>query len=496
MNYLAVTKNLGVVSMATCVLYLPSIAWALWFREAEAASAFFKSILVVMIIAFLFIFVGRRAYKRLFNRETLAMVGVGWLLIAAYGGLPYVFAGELSFVDAYFESMSGFTTTGATVLYDIEAFPKSLLFWRSFTHWLGGLGIILLLIIVLPFLGAGGKMLYRSEVPGVDKQGLRPRIKDSALILFKIYLALTIIMTALLMIAGMDLFDALCHTFGTLATGGFSTRDASIAAFDSIVIELIIIVFMVIAGTSFGLLYCLSRREWRKVVNNSEWRLYMAIMALSSLLITVNLMGVQGALSGVETGTQSMSPSGFAASLRMAVFQTVSIMTTTGYCTADFDLWPFFSRGLLVLLMFVGGCSGSTGGGLKVARILILAKLVRHHLEHTFLPKHVRVLRVGQMVIDEELQRAVLTYFLIHVAILALSAVFLSGLGLPAQTAFTSVVATLNNIGPGLEMVGAVENYAFIPTPGKVWLSILMAMGRLELYAICVLFIPAFWQRD
>ncbi|MCK5861901.1 MAG: TrkH family potassium uptake protein, partial [Candidatus Hydrogenedentes bacterium] len=252
----------------------------------DALQAFFESALVVLFLGSLMIVVGRRANKRLLNRETLALVGLGWLLIAAYGALPFIFSGELSFVDAYFESMSGFTTTGATVLPDIEALPKSLLFWRSFTHWLGGLGIILLLIIILPFLGAGGKLLYRSEVPGLDKQGLRPRIKDSALILFKIYAALTLAMTLLLMLAGMDLFEAFCHTFGTLATGGFSTRNASIAAYDSVLIEGIIVLFMLIAGTSFGLLYCLSRKEWRKVLVNSEWRLYITIMALSALLIT------------------------------------------------------------------------------------------------------------------------------------------------------------------------------------------------------------------
>ncbi len=495
MNYSSVIRNLGIFSLAMCLLYLPSVGWAIWFRESVVLLAFLKSMVLILCVGVLFLIVGRHGHQRLYNREALALVGTGWLLIAGYGGLPYIFAGELGFVDAYFESMSGFTATGATVLNDIEAFPRSLLFWRSFTHWLGGLGIILLLIIVLPFLGAGGKLLYRSEVPGVDKQGLRPRIKDSAMILFKIYAALTVLMAGLLMVAGLDLFEALCHTFGTLATGGFSTRDASIAAFDSVFVELIIVVFMVIAGTSFGLLYCLSRGEWRKVMNNSEWRLYIALMGISALLITANLLGVQGMAAGAESSREVATELGWAGALRTALFQTVSIMTTTGYCTADFNLWPFFSRALLVLLMFVGGCSGSTGGGLKVARILILGKVIWHHLDRAFRPKHIRVLRVDKMIVEEELQRSVLTYVLIHMVVLGASVVVLSGMGLPAQTAFTSVVATLNNIGPGLEMVGAVENYAFIPTPGKVLLSVLMAMGRLELYAIAVLFVPAFWRR-
>jgi len=492
MNYQSVIKYLGIFSIATCVLYLPSVAWACWFRETQVIAAFFQSVLVVLSFGGLMVVVGRRANGRLFNRETLALVGLGWLLIAGYGALPYVFSGELSFVDAYFESMSGFTTTGATVITDIETWPKGLLFWRSFTHWLGGLGIILLLIIVLPFLGAGGKLLYRSEVPGLDKQGLRPRIKDSALILFKIYAALTVLMTILLICAGMNTFDALCHTFGTLATGGFSTRNASIAAYDSLLIEIIIVVFMIIAGTSFGLLYCISRREWRKVIWNSEWRLYILILGLSSILITANLMGAQGIIT--EEGTApTVKYTDFFGTFRMAVFQVSSIMTTTGYCTENFDTWPFFSRSLLVALMFVGGCSGSTGGGLKVIRILFLAKIIAHHLKRTFHPKHIRIIKIDNTIIDNTVQHSVLTYFLINIVAVIFGVLFLSLLGLPAVTAFTSIAATLNNIGPGLELVGAVETYAFIPASGKILLSFFMAMGRLELYAISVLLIPSFW---
>lgn len=495
MNYQSVIKYLGMFSIATCVLYLPSVIWAFWFRETEVVTAFFQSALVVLFFGGLMVILGRHANGKLFNRESLALVGLGWLLIAGYGALPYVFAGELSFVDAYFESMSGFTTTGATVITDIEVWPKSLLFWRSFTHWLGGLGIILLLIIVLPFLGAGGKLLYRSEVPGLDKQGLRPRIKDSSLILFKIYAALTLIMTILLLCAGMNLHEAFCHTFGTLATGGFSTRNASIGAYDSIAIEIIITVFMAIAGTNFGLLYCMSRREWRKVINNSEWRLYVFILVVSSLLITINLMGVQGSIHVIDAHKEPVQSHGFLEGLRMATFQVVSVMTTTGYITEDFDTWPYFSRALLVVLMFVGGCSSSTGGGLKIIRVLILFKLVLYHLKHTFYPKRIHVLRVDNTLIDEKLQRSVLTFFLIYMGIVGFGVLFLSSLGCPTETSFTAVAATLNNIGPGLELVGAVEPYSIIPDPGKILLSLFMAMGRLELYAICVLLIPSFWFR-
>ncbi len=248
---------------------------------------------------------------------------------------------------------------------------------------------------------------------------------------------------------------------------------------------------MIIAGTSFGLLYCISQREWNKVLNNIEWRLYLALLAISTLLIALNLIGLQGGRSPEDYQAEN-----FLQAVRMSAFQTVSIMTTTGYCTEDFNLWPLFSRALLVVLMFIGGCSGSTGGGLKVARILLLFKVALFHLERTFHPKHVRVMRVGDMVLDDAIQRSVLSYFVIHMILLTASTVFIAGLGMPLITAFTAVAATLNNIGPGLELVGAVENYAFFPGAGKILLSLLMAMGRLELYAICVLFFPAFWRRN
>ena len=455
---------------------------------------FTLSMVVVCGVGGVLFILGRGADNRLRNRETLALVGVGWLLAALYGALPYLISGHLSLVDAYFESMSGFTTTGATVFSNIEMVPKSLLFWRSFTHWLGGLGIILLLIIVLPFLGAGGKLLYRSEVPGVDKSGLRPQIKDSAQILFRIYAGLTVMMTVILLFAGMDVYEALCHTFGTLATGGFSTRNHSIAAFNSPVVEWVVIIFMAIAGTSFGLLFCISQGDFKKVTQNAEWRLYILLMAFSSLFIAVNMMLVHESVPVHIGASQNAAQAGLGDTVRAAVFQTVSIMTTTGYCTADFNLWPVFSRVLLVVLMFIGGCSGSTGGGLKVVRILLLFKMAYWQLEKTFRPKNMRILKVNDMVINVEMQHSILAYLVIYILILMSSTLFLAMLDLPIVTGFTAVVACLNNIGPGLEMVGAVENYAFIPESGKVVLALLMALGRLELYAICVLFLPSFWK--
>lgn len=495
MNYRLVAKYLGHFTMAISLLMLPSALWAYALGEGDALGAFGKAIGISIAAGIVLSALGHKAPDRMFQREGLALVGIGWLLAAAISALPFILSGTLPPVDAYFEAMSGLTTTGSTVLEDIEAVDKSILFWRSFTHWIGGMGIIVLFIAVLPYLGAGGKQLFKSESPGPDPRGLSPRIKDTASALWKIYVGLTVVQTVLLMIAGMDLYDALTHTFGTLATGGFSPKNASIAAFDSVSIEIIIILFMVLAGTNFGLFFAMLHRDWWAPLKNTEWRVYIGLLFLASLLITVNLMGVQGRIP-IDNAASPGPEYSWGESVRHATFLTVSIMTTTGYGTENFDVWPYFSRFLLVLLMFVGGCAGSTGGGIKVVRFLILFKMAYWRLESTFRPKTIRPIRINGVVIDDDVQRTVYAFFVIHLFILAFGCAFMSLLGLPFQTAMTSVVATLNNIGPGLELVGAAENYHFIPASGKVFLTLCMAMGRLELFSICVLFVPAFWKHS
>lgn len=493
MNYLLLAKYLGLFSLAMGVPLLGSTGWALWFFEWGALGALMATFIVAVAGGGGLYYLGRNARGKVFEREGIALVGVGWLLIALIGALPYVFSGLMSPAEAYFESMSGFTTTGASVMTEIEPVAKSLLFWRATTHWLGGMGIVVLIIAVLPFLGAGGKQLYRSEVPGVDKSGLLPRIQDTAAMLYKIYLGMTVVQTVLLMLAGMSLFDALCHTFATLSTGGFSTRTASVAAFDSVAVEVIITVFMVLAGINFGLYFAMLKGGWSAPFRNTELKWYLLMLGVATLLITVNLMGVQGS-AGVD-GPRETPVYGFGKALRAASFQVASIATTTGFATDNFDVWPHFSRALLVALMLVGGCSGSTAGGTKVVRAVILAKMAWMRLERMFRPKTVRVLRINGVVVPEEAQHLVHTFLVLHLAALIGGTLFMSFLGLPFQTALGSVVATVNNIGPGLEHVGAVENYAFVPATGKMFLSLMMVMGRLEFYSICVLFVPAFWRR-
>ncbi len=493
MNYRLVSKYLGHFTVVFGLLMIPSAVWAWGLGETDSLKAFGEAIGIAILVGLVLTLLGHKAPDRMFQREGLALVAMGWILAAGIGALPFVFSGTLEPVEAYFETMSGLTTTGSTVLQDIEATDASVLFWRSFTHWIGGMGIIVLFIAVLPYLGAGGKQLFKSESPGPDPRGLSPRIKDTASILWKIYVGLTVVQTLLLMLAGMTFYDALTHTFGTLATGGFSTRNASIAAYDSLSIELVIILFMVLAGTNFGLFFAMLHGDWWAPLKNTEWKAYIGVLVLASVLITVNLMGVQGHIAEDEVGPPPPEYS-LGEAARHASFLTVSIMTTTGFGTEDFNVWPYFSRTLLVLLMFVGGCAGSTGGGIKVVRFLILFKMAYWRVESTFRPKTVRPIRINGQVIDDDVQRTVYAFFVVHMFILAFGCAFMSLLGLPFQTALTSVVAALNNIGPGLELVGAVENFHFIPDSGKIFLSMCMAMGRLELFSICVMFVPAFWK--
>ncbi len=519
MNYRLLGKLLGQFTLALSLVMLPAAGWAIWFREWQALAGFLEALAGAAALGGVLVYLGRSAPAQFFQREALGMVGLGWLLAAAVAAVPYLTTRTLGPIDAYFEAMSGMTTTGATVIVDIEATPKSVLFWRSFTQWLGGMGIIVLFVAVLPFLGAGGKQLFRSEAPGPDPHGLVPRIRDTAQILWRLYLGFTVVQTGLLMAAGMSFYDALCHTFTTLSTGGFSTRQASIAAYDSLMVEVIIIVFMFLAGTNFNLYFSMSRAthyprgrepktrlaryfslrhgQFTAPFRDAEWLLYIGLLVGATCIIAVNLMGVQPqAYSEVLTEAELHAPPDYGApeAFRKAAFQSVSIMTTTGYATEDFNEWPHLSRMLLVWLMFVGGCAGSTGGGMKVIRILVLGRMAVRHVEHTFRPKQVRALRINDTVVTREMQTAIYAFFALYIIIFSLGCLFMAGLGLPFVTAVTSVIATLNNIGPGLELVGAVQDYSAIPGVGKLFLTLCMALGRLELFSICVLFIPTFWR--
>ena len=416
------------------------------------------------------------------HREGFAIVGLSWIFAAGLGAMPYVFSGAIpSFVDAYFEAMSGFTTTGSTILRDIEAMAPSLLFWRALTHWLGGMGIIVLSLAILPILGIGGMQLFQAEMPGPTKDRLAPRIQDTARILWGVYVLLTLVEVALLMAAGMDPFRAICHAFATMATGGFSTENASVGAFGSPMVDLIIIVFMILAGVNFTLHYRLLTGRFQPVFRNEELRFYLAVgFTATAVIVIVNWMGGQY--------------SAFGENIRYSSFQVWSILTTTGFGTADFDHWAPVCKVLLVSLMFLGGMAGSTGGGIKHVRALLFWKFTGVQVRKLIHPRAVEAIKIDGRKVPQEVMQSILGYLSLYVVVFIAATMVVTSQGLDIVTGSTAVIATLNNIGPGLGGVGPVRNFADIPAFSKTVLIFCMVAGRLELYTIALLFVPSYWR--
>ncbi len=415
-------------------------------------------------------------------KEGFAVVTLGWVTFSLFGSLPYMLSGTIpSFTDAFFETMSGFSTTGATILTDIEALPHGILFWRSLTHWLGGMGIIVLSLAILPFLGVGGMQLFKAEAPGPVVDKLSPRITETAKILWLVYLGFTVAETILLLLGGMSLFDALCHTFGTMATGGFSNYNASAGHFGSAYIDFVIILFMLIAGTNFSLHYHWLKGDFKSLWKSEEFRFYISLITGVTLLISIDTyMNVYG--DTFET-------------IQYTLFQVVSIVTTTGYGTADYEQWSASSQILLFALMFVGGCAGSTGGGMKVLRIYLLVKFSYSEIVKMIHPQAVVPIRIGSTIVDRKVMINIAGFFVIFALLTVIGSVIMAFMGLDILTALGAVTATINNIGPGLNKVGPTDNYAFIPDAGKWFLSFFMLMGRLELFTVIVLLAPSYWKK-
>ena len=474
MNWKAILKIQGILLIILSVSMCLPLAFSIYYASGDTADIALSIGLTLAVgLSFTLIF---HSDKPLRTREGFVIVSLGWISAALFGALPFFFHGlfDGNFIDCVFETMSGFTTTGATVLTNIELVPKGLLFWRSLTHWLGGMGIILLAIIILPVLGLSTTQLFRAEVPGPTKEKISPKIKNTAMILWLIYLGLTILETTLLMFGGMDLYTALCHTFGTLATGGFSTLNASIAGFNSLYIEMVILVFMFLAGTNFVLHFYLIQGRLGDFIRNREWRFYVGIILVSTIFVTVSVY-----LSGAGYN--------FWTSLRYASFQVVSITTTTGFVTANFELWPAFTKILLVMLMFAGGCAGSTGGGMKQIRIMIGAKFVIEEIKKLTYPNAVFSLKIGKEKIEEHVLKNVIAFIILFIMMFAFINLFLTFRGYDIVTSFAASIATLSNIGPGLARIGAIENYAFFDNISKVVLTFSMLLGRLELYSVLIL---------
>ncbi len=481
MRFGLIFRILGALIFFLGLTMIFPILFSLYYQDGDLRALLVSGAITTGTGAFLFLGC-RRMVQEISHREGFVIVTFGWASAALFGSLPYMVSGVLpNFVEAYFESMSGFTTTGATVLAVIEGVPRGVLFWRSLTHWLGGMGIIVLSIAILPLLGVGGMQLFKAEVPGPVADKLKPRIAETAKILWQVYMLISAAETVFLMAGGMNFFEALCQTFGTMATGGFSTRNASIGAYDQAYFDSVITVFMILAGTNFALHYQALTGNLRSFYRNSEVRFYWLTLAISMLLVTLVLR------------FQTYDTLGVA--FRYASFQVTSIMTTTGYTTADFEMWPFFAQYLLVLLMFIGGSAGSTGGGMKCMRILLLLRQGRRELSRLIHPHGVIPVRLGGNVVSREIIQSVWGFFFLFILIFVLASVAMALIGLDIVTAFVSVAATINNIGPGLGAVGPMDNYRSIPLIGKWILIFCMLVGRLELYTVIVLLVPDFWRK-
>ncbi len=421
--------------------------------------------------------------KGLGLRDGFLIVGMGWFLMALFGALPYLFSGAiLSFTDAFFESMSGFTTTGATILTDIEQMPPALLFWRAFTHWIGGMGIIVLSLAILPLLGVGGMQLFKAEVPGPTADKLTPRIAETARILWIVYVGITFLEVLFLLLGGMGLLDAFCHAFATMATGGFSTRNASIGAFNSAYFDYVITIFMFAAGVNFALHFKFITGKFDAYWKNFEFKTYLGIVLIAAAVITIsNLLG------GVYNN--------FFDSVKHGLFQSVSIGTTTGFGTADYETWTHLSQILLFMLMFIGGSAGSTGGGMKVLRLIIVVKYTFIQLKKLIHPNAVIPLRVGNRVIPKEITLSVIGFFLLYVFLFVIVSIIMSLMGMDLLTAAGASASCLGNIGPGLGNVGPTDHYAWMPALAKWILALTMMVGRLEIYTVLVIFTKGLWSK-
>lgn len=436
----------------------------------------------VTFFAGLLAFRSNKLEQDLRPKEGFAVVTLAWLSFSAFGTLPYLFSNSIpSVTDAFFETVSGFTTTGASILVDIEGMPRGVLFWRSLTHWIGGMGIIVLSLAILPFLGVGGMQLFKAEIPGPVVDKLTPRITETAKILSGVYLLISAALVVLLLAGGMNFFDALCHAFGTVATAGFSTRNASVCAFDSTFVRYVIIFFMILGGTNFSLHYRFLRGDLTAHLRNGEFRLFLAIAAVITLLI------------GFDTYYNNYQS--LAETVEKSLFQVASILTTTGFTTADYEQWSLSSQLLLFVLMFVGGCAGSTCGGMKIMRVHLLLKFVLTEVIRLVHPHAVVPVRLGPTAIPREVVTNVVGYSILFVSLFATGVLVMAAMGLDFTTSMGAVAATLGNIGPGLGMVGPTDGYSQVPFFGKWILSALMLIGRLDIFTVIVLLSPQFWKK-
>lgn len=483
MNVKSISRTVGLILLITGIFQLFPLLIAVIDHEPRNILAYIESLCLILLVGSALLLFSRGGNRMFSAQEGFAATGLSWIFMSAFGALPFFLSGQIpSYVDAFFEMVSGFTTTGASILTDVEALSRCNLFWRSFSHWLGGMGVLVFLLAVVPGArknGGTGIYLMRAESPGPSVDKLTPHLRQTAMILYGIYILLTALCIVCLLLGGMPVFDSFCIAFGTAGTGGFAIKNSSMGGY-SYFLQTVVTVFMFLFGVNFSLYYMLLLRKFKAVFKNEELRLYFGIAASSIVLIAINISCMYNTVYE---------------SVHHAAFQVVSIMTTTGYGTVDFEQWPAFSKAILLSLMFIGASAGSTGGGLKVSRVLLLMKSIRRTIRKALHPRRVQPVYMDGRAVSEEVCDNVNAYLAIYCVILVLSFAVISVDGFSIGTNFSAVASCFNNIGPGFELVGATQNFSIYSDLSKIILSLDMLLGRLEIFPLLLLLSPDTWSR-
>lgn len=479
MNYRMIINILGKMLGIEAAVMLVPMGVSLIYRESE-----WKVFLLTAVILFLCYFAMTRLKPQkshIYGKEGFVIVGFAWILWSLFGAVPFTISGTIPFyLDAVFETISGFTTTGSTILSEIASLPKGILFWRNLTHWIGGMGVLIFVMMLTNLHDKNAMHLMRAEVPGPDKDKMIPKARENAMLLYKMYFVLTAVEVIFLLFGGMNLYDSILHAFSTAGTGGFSNQNTSVAFYDSAYIDGVITVFMILFGINFNMYFLILIKDIKNVFKNEELRAYLAIISGAVIMITINITHMYGSVIKA---------------FRYAAFQVASIISTTGFMTADYDVWPEFSKAILLTVMVIGACGGSTGGGMKVSRLLMIIKSITREVKQLLHPKSVCVMRVNGKKVGTDAMRGVMVYFFAYIIIIVVSVVVVAINNYDFGTSFTAVLTAINNVGPGISLVGPTCNFGFFSPLSKIVLCFDMLVGRLEIFPFLMILSPSLWRR-